>query len=125
MPAGLGATNSITDKAPGGVAQNASTSQSPLVFPTNTSNSLKDTFDTTMGRRKLNNIDLNHEYDGSQDCLEDLPDAFAPDNLDSVPTAGSLWLHKDPQRLSPPQNSGNSGSTSSQSPSTSSGDTQV
>lgn len=132
MPAGPGATihssdliqkRTLTDKAPGGVAPDASTSQPPLLFPTNTSNSIKEnTSDTTEGRRKLNNIDLNNEYDGSQDCLEDLPDTFAPDN---TPSAGSLQLHKDSQQLSPPQNSRNSGSTSSQSPSTSSGETQV
>ncbi|KAL8481186.1 hypothetical protein ACS0TY_027101 [Phlomoides rotata] len=127
IPAGLGATIHSSDliQAPGGVAPNASTSQSPSVFPTNTGNSIKEnTSDTTVGRRKLNNIDLNNEYDCSQDCLEDLPDTFAPDNLGNGPSAGSLWLHKDSQRLSPPQNSGNSGSTSSQSPSTSSGETQ-
>lgn len=103
----------------GGVVQNASTSGSPLVFTTNTSNT-----DTTR-RTQLSNIDLNNEYDGSQDCLEDLPDTFARKNLGDMSPAGPLWLYKDSQRSSPPQNSGNSGSTSSQSPSTSSGETQV
>lgn len=102
----------LTGKTEGGAVQNASTSQSPLVFRTNTINSDRENTDTR-GRTKLNNIDLNSEYDGSQDCLEGLPDA------------GPLWLDKDSQQSSPPQNSGNSGSTSSQSPSTSSGDTQV
>lgn len=116
----------LTDKAPGGVAQNASISQSPLEFPTNTSNSIKEnTSDTNIGRTKLNNIDLNYEYDGSQDCLEDPPDTFAQENLGDMSHVGPLWLYKDSQRSSPPQISGNSGSTSSQSPSTSSGEAQV
>ncbi|KAH6816799.1 hypothetical protein C2S51_021619 [Perilla frutescens var. frutescens] len=129
---GLGATvrasdltqkRTLTDNAVDGIVQNASTSHSPLVFPTNTTNSVQVNTDT-IGRTKLNNIDLNFEYDGSQDCLEDLPDNFARKNLGDRSPAGPLWLSKDSQRSSPPQTSGNSGSTSSQSPSTSSGETQ-
>lgn len=128
---GLGATvhasdltqkRTLTDKT-AGLVQNASTSQSPLVFRTNTSNSVQENMNT-IGRTKLNNIDLNNEYDDSQDCLEDNPDTYARENLGDMSPAGPLWLHKDSQQSSPPHNSGTSGSTSSQSPSTSSGDTQ-
>lgn len=105
----------LTDKTAGEVVLNASTSGDPLLFRKT---------DTT--RTQLNNIDLNNEYDGSQDCLEeDLPDPFAHKNLVDMSCAGPLWLCKDSQLPSPPQNSGNSGSTPSQSPSTSSGETQV
>lgn len=129
---GLGATvhasdltqkRTLTDKT-AALVQNASTSQSPLVFRTNTSNSVQENTNT-IGRTKLNNIDLNNEYDDSQDCLEDNPDTYARENLGDMSPAGPLWLHKDSQQSSPPHNSGTSGSTSSQSPSTSSGDTQV
>lgn len=117
-------TRVLTDKTAGEVVHNASTSGSPLLFRTNTSNSVQGKKDTT--RTQLNNIDLNNEYDGSQDCLEeDLPDPFACKNLGDMSCAGPLWLCKDSQQPSPPQNSGNSGSTPSQSPSTSSGETQV
>ncbi|XP_057810223.1 squamosa promoter-binding-like protein 1 [Salvia miltiorrhiza] len=117
-------TRALTDKTAGGVVQNASTSVSPLVFRTNASNSVQEKTDT-IRRTQVNNIDLNNEYDGSQDCLEEgLPDTCARKNLGDMSPAGPLWLYKDSQRSSPPQNSGNSGSTSSQSPSTSSGETQ-
>ncbi|XP_042050669.1 squamosa promoter-binding-like protein 1 [Salvia splendens] len=113
-------TRALTDKTAGEVVHNASTSGSPLLFRENTSNSVQGKTDNT--RTQLNNIDLNNEYDGSQDCLEE--DPFAHKNLGDMSCAGPLWLCKDSQLPSPPQNSGNSGSTPSQSPSTSSGETQ-
>ena len=68
-----------------------------------------------VGKMKLNNIDLNMVYDDSQDCGFE-----TPENIDNVP----LWL-RHPQKSSPPQTSGNSGSTATQSPSSSSGEAQV
>ncbi|CAH1454521.1 unnamed protein product [Lactuca virosa] len=62
-----------------------------------------------VGKMKLNNIDLNMVYDESQDGME------TAENIDNVP----LWL-----RGHPPQTSGNSASTATQSPSSSSGEPQ-
>ncbi|GFP83086.1 squamosa promoter-binding-like protein 12 [Phtheirospermum japonicum] len=95
-------------------SQNASVSQSALLFPTN---SIKEqASDPTVGRTKLNNIDLNDVYDGSQDCTEE----NLGNNMPAA-AAGPSWLYQDSQRSSPPQTSGNSGSTST---STSSGEAQ-
>ncbi|GER51744.1 squamosa promoter-binding protein [Striga asiatica] len=105
------------------VPNDASVSQSTSCFPTNASNSTKE-YTTTEGRTKLNNIDLNDAYDDSQDCMEERTNVNAPENLVSIPCNGPLWLYKDSQQSSPPQISRNSGSTFSQSPSTSSGETQ-
>ncbi|KAK4433831.1 Squamosa promoter-binding-like protein 1 [Sesamum alatum] len=135
MPAGLGVTipspnltfkNTVPDNAQAGVAHTGSASQqSALLFPKNASNlSTANASDTTVGRTKLNNIDLNNVYDGSQDCIEDPQDNVTPENLGNVSAAVPFWLCKDSQQSSPPHNSGNSGSTQSQSPSTSSGEAQ-
>ncbi|KAL0388942.1 UNVERIFIED_CONTAM: Squamosa promoter-binding-like protein 1 [Sesamum radiatum] len=115
----------LTDKALGEVTYSESTSQYALQFPANGSDSIKEnTLDTTIGRTKMNNFDLNYVYDGSQDCMDNLPDASASEYLGNMSPAGPLWLYKDSQRSSPPQNRRNSGSTSSHSPSTSSGEAQ-
>ncbi|KAI3505970.1 hypothetical protein L1887_28322 [Cichorium endivia] len=71
-----------------------------------------------VGKMKLNNIDLNMVYDDSQDCMEAIE---TPENIDNVP----LWLRGPPHKSSPPQTSGNSGSTATQSPSSSSGEAQT
>ncbi|XP_071692076.1 squamosa promoter-binding-like protein 1 isoform X2 [Rutidosis leptorrhynchoides] len=68
---------------------------------------------TEVGKLKLHNIDLNIVYDDSQDCNE------PNENIDNVP----LWL-RHPHKSSPPQTSGDSGSTPTQSPSSSSGEAQ-
>ncbi|XP_057468455.1 LOW QUALITY PROTEIN: squamosa promoter-binding-like protein 1 [Actinidia eriantha] len=77
-----------------------------------------------VGRMKLNDIDLNNIYDDTQDCAENMDNCGAPLNLGTGSldhtTQGTSRLSKS----SPPQTSGNSGSTSSQSPSTSSGEAQ-
>ncbi|KAL0367849.1 UNVERIFIED_CONTAM: Squamosa promoter-binding-like protein 1 [Sesamum radiatum] len=133
MPAGLGVTtpspnlkNTVRDNAQAGVSHNGSASQqSALLFPENASNLSKaNASDTTVGRTKLNNIDLNNVYDDSQDCIEDPQDNVTPENLGNVSAAVPFWLCKDLQQSSPPHNSGNSGSTQSHSPSTSSGEAQ-
>ncbi|KAK1380414.1 squamosa promoter-binding-like protein 1 [Heracleum sosnowskyi] len=66
---------------------------------------------TSVGRMKLLNIDLNSVYDDSENCMENLEHFDAPVNVVS---------HQDSHKASPPQTSGNSGSTSTQSPSSSS-----
>ncbi|KAL7144261.1 hypothetical protein ABFS83_07G000500 [Erythranthe nasuta] len=125
-PSGPGVTipaSDLTEKRTliGGVSH-ASTSESPLPFRTTSSDLFKEKdSNTRVGRTKLSNIDLNCAYDGSQDCMEDMPNTS---HLNKTSPGGSPWLCKDSQRCGPPQNSGNSASTSSQSPSTSSGEAQ-
>lgn len=74
---------------------------------------------------KLNNIDLNNVYDDSEDNVENLGRSHAPVNSGTGFLGNPLWVQQDPHKSSPPQTSGNSDSTSSQSPSTSSGEAQV
>lgn len=71
---------------------------------------------TSVGRMKLCNIDLNNAYDDTEDCMENMEHFDAPVNVAS---------HQDSHKASPPQTSGNSGSTSTQSPSSSSEEVSV
>ena len=80
---------------------------------------------TAIGRMKLNDIDLNNIYDDTQDCAENMENCGAPLNLGTGSLNHTPRGHQDCLNSSPPQTSGNSGSTSSQSPSTSSGEAQV
>ncbi|XP_073119246.1 squamosa promoter-binding-like protein 1 [Henckelia pumila] len=109
----------LADNSQGGITDNAS------ALIKKASNSIKaNASDTPAERIKLSNIDLNNVYDDSQDCMDGLEDTVAPENTGNVSPSSSFWLYKDSQNSFPTQNSGNSGSTSSQSPSTSSGDEQ-
>ncbi|KAA8527982.1 hypothetical protein F0562_035149 [Nyssa sinensis] len=111
--------------AQGGTLQTPSTSQSTILFPTKVSIPTKANVpETSLGRIKLNNIDLNNIYDDSQDSAENLERSCAPGNLGTGSLSCPLWIHQDTHKSSPPQTSGNSGSTSSQSPSSSSGEAQ-
>lgn len=103
-----------------------SPSQSTLLLPPKESILTKaNALGTKVGRTKMNNIDLNNAYDDSQDRVENLENSDGPVNLGkSIPDC-SLRVYQDPHKYSPPQASGNSGSTSSQSPSSSSGEAQV
>lgn len=85
-----------------------------------TNNNIPSKSSLTVGRMKLNNIDLNNAYDDSQDCMETMENFDTPENTDNVP----IWLRGDPHKSSPPQTSGNSGTTATQSPSSSSGEAQ-
>lgn len=76
------------------------------------------------GRIKLNDIDLNNVYDDSHDSEENLETYQAPANLGLGPLDCALLGHQDFQKSSPPRTSGNSGSTSTLSPSSSSGEAQ-
>ena len=78
-----------------------------------------------VGTMKLNDIDLNNVYDDSQDCAENMENCGAPLNLGTGSLDQTPRGYQDCLNSSPPQSSGNSGSTSSQSPSTSSGEAQV
>ncbi|PHU30407.1 hypothetical protein BC332_02500 [Capsicum chinense] len=93
-------------------------SQSPgILFPIQ-SNSQAYTpgRESTTGRSKLMDFDLNDAYVDSDDCGEDLVRSPVPE----CPS----WLQQDSHQSSPPQTSGNSDSASAQSPSSSSGDNQ-
>lgn len=68
------------------------------------------------GRIQLLEIDLNSPYDDSHDDLENLGSCHVPINP---------GIHRDSHKSSPPQTSGNSDSTFTQSPSSSSGESQV
>lgn len=109
----------------GGTLCTPSPSQSTVPFhakdmPTKGGNPLGP----TVGRIKLNNFDLNNAYDDSQDCMETVESFGAPVNLGTAAGSCPLWLRQDSHKSSPPQTSGNSGSTATQSPSSSSGEAQ-
>lgn len=78
-----------------------------------------------VGRMKLNDIDLNNVYDDSHDSGENLETYRVPANLGLGSLDCALLRHQDFQKSSPPRTSGNSGSTSTLSPSSSSGEAQV
>ncbi|KAJ8528912.1 hypothetical protein K7X08_030652 [Anisodus acutangulus] len=79
---------------------------------------------TLLAGMKLSNIDLNNSYDDSQDGIGKLhkPDATA--NLGNGSPGYPQWLPQEPHKSSPTRISGNSGSTSTLSPSNSSGEAQ-
>lgn len=74
--------------------------------------------ETTAGRNRLTNIDLNNVYNDVQDSMEN------PGNSPHQPYHPSS-VQCDSLKSSPPQTSRNSDSTSTQSPSSSSGEGQV
>ncbi|KAL5859331.1 hypothetical protein ACOSQ4_000627 [Xanthoceras sorbifolium] len=80
---------------------------------------------STAGRVKMNNFDLNDIYidsdDGTDDVVERSPN---PVNLGTSSLDCPSWIQQHSQQSSPPQTSGNSDSASAQSPSSSSGDAQ-
>ncbi|OVA16667.1 Transcription factor [Macleaya cordata] len=80
--------------------------------------------DSTAGRIKLNDFDLNSIYIDSQDCIEGLKRSETPLNLVTNSLDCPSWVQQHSHQSSPPQTSGNSDSASDQSPSSSSGDAQ-
>lgn len=80
---------------------------------------------TKVGRTKLDNIDLNNVCDDSEDYVGKVGRPHAPENSGNGLFSHPLWVQPDSYKSSPPQTSGNSDSTSSQSPSSTSGETQV
>ncbi|KAM5568552.1 hypothetical protein ABKV19_016219 [Rosa sericea] len=76
------------------------------------------------GRIQLNEIDLNNTYDDSQEYLENLGNSHVPVNPGTESHGGPFWIQRDSQKSSPPQTSGNSDSTATRSPSSSSGEAQ-
>ncbi|XP_042475626.1 squamosa promoter-binding-like protein 12 [Macadamia integrifolia] len=103
----------------GGPLQNVPPPKPTTLFPIRDSLPAKAAVtQSTNGRIKLNNIDLNNVYNDSQDCVEDL-DRSQVSGL-NCPS----WMQQDSHQSSPPQTSGNSDAVSTHSPSSSNGDAQ-
>ena len=81
--------------------------------------------ETTVGRNGLNNIDLNNVYDDVQDYVDNPRNSCPPIASGIGSVDHPSWLQCDSLKSSPPQTSRNSDSTSTQSPSSSSGEAQV
>lgn len=80
---------------------------------------------TRMERIKEFNIDLNNVYDDPEECMDPLERSDAPICVRNGSAGYPIWIQQDSDKSSPPQTSGNSGSLSTQSPSSSSGEAQV
>ncbi|ESW10549.1 hypothetical protein PHAVU_009G219200 [Phaseolus vulgaris] len=78
----------------------------------------------TVGRIGLSNIDLNSAYDDVQDYVENTRNSRPPLPSGNGSLDHPLWVQCDSLKSSPPQTSRNSDSTSTQSPSSSSGEAQ-
>ncbi|KAL9259919.1 Squamosa promoter-binding-like protein [Drosera capensis] len=97
-----------TNDTLGGLQQAA-----PAAFQrVNLANDVQNRTETASKRNKLTLIDLNKEYDGSEDIV---------DNQDNCASLDCLVREQDRLKSSPPQTSGNSDSTFARSPSSSSG----
>lgn len=79
----------------------------------------------TGGPSRLNNFDLNDVYIDSDDGLEDLERSPVAVNPRTNTVDCPSWIRQESHQSSPPPTSRNSDSASAQSPSSSSGDTQV
>ncbi|KHN09887.1 Squamosa promoter-binding-like protein 12 [Glycine soja] len=79
---------------------------------------------TTVGRIGLSNIDLNNVYDDVQDYVENTRNCRPPLPSGNGSLDHPLLVQCDSLKSSPPQTSRNSDSTSTQSPSSSSGEAQ-
>ncbi|KAH6777446.1 squamosa promoter-binding protein-like 12 [Perilla frutescens var. frutescens] len=80
--------------------------------------------ETSGGRSKLNNFDLNDIYVDSDDGMDEMERSTVPQGLEVVSIGCPSWVQQDSHQSSPPQTSGNSDSASAQSPSSSSGEDQ-
>ncbi|KAJ0092906.1 hypothetical protein Patl1_24750 [Pistacia atlantica] len=108
-----------------GSVQAPSGFQSTAMFPSRGSLSTKaNEPEATYGRSKINNFDLNYVYDDSQENGENLEKSHAPINRGTGSLYCPIWVQPDSNKSSPPHATANSDSTSSQSPSTSSGEAQ-
>ncbi|KAL6515883.1 Cysteine desulfurase mitochondrial [Orobanche gracilis] len=81
--------------------------------------------ETSAGRSKLNNFDLNNVYVDSDDGMDYVERSNVPESLGTVSIRCPSWVQQESQRSSPPHTSGNSDSASAQSPSSSTGDAQL
>ncbi|KAI7983858.1 Squamosa promoter-binding-like protein 12 [Camellia lanceoleosa] len=80
--------------------------------------------DSSAGRSRLNNFDLNDVYVDSDECTEDLERSPVVLDLRTASLECPSWVQQDSHQSSPPQTSGNSDSASAQSPSSFSGESQ-
>ncbi|XP_028054458.1 squamosa promoter-binding-like protein 1 [Camellia sinensis] len=80
--------------------------------------------DSSAGRSRLNNFDLNDVYVDSDECTEDLERSPVALDLRTASLECPSWVQQDSHQSSPPQTSGNSDSASAQSPSSFSGESQ-
>ncbi|CAN4107103.1 unnamed protein product [Withania somnifera] len=123
-------TSEVTEKRIGlrnaerGISQNPCASQPDFLccgqesLPVNTNASA-----TTSAPLKLN-IDLNNIYDDSQGDVQKLQNSGAVANPGAASSGCPPWINYDPHKSSSTRTSWNSGSTSSLSPSSSSGEAQ-
>ncbi|CAH9114911.1 unnamed protein product [Cuscuta epithymum] len=75
---------------------------------------------------KMHDIDLNDVYNDSQDCTGVVLKSSGPCQIPAnISTGYPLWVSQDPHKPSSTRTSGNTGPTSSLSPSNSSGEAQV
>lgn len=80
--------------------------------------------DSSAGRSRLNNFDLNDVYVDSDECTEDLERSPVALDLRTASLECPSLVQQDSHQSSPPQTSGNSDSASAQSPSSFSGESQ-
>ncbi|CAO2818215.1 unnamed protein product [Amaranthus hypochondriacus] len=112
-----------SQKLPNGGVSNDNALQEPEnLFPIK--NSPPGYSESTTGRMKLNNFDLNDVYIDSDDGVEDLERSPVNGNFVTGSVEFPSWARQDSYQSSPPQTSGNSDSASAQSPSSSSGEAQ-
>lgn len=106
--------------SPGGDMQPAPSQKPGIMFPVKES----PPSESTTGRMKKNNFDLNDIYVDSDDGTDDL-ERF-PVNVNFATSSPDFpsWIRHGSHQSSPPQTSGNSDSASAQSPSGSSGEAQ-
>ncbi|XP_021290234.1 squamosa promoter-binding-like protein 1 [Herrania umbratica] len=122
----LPAANVAQRRSANNDVQDGCLSGSPFKMPIPSGGSLPfraNASEATVGRFRMNNIDLNNVYDDSQDYVENLERSLVLKNPVNESLHSSVRVPES-HRSSPPQLSGNSDSTSSQSPSTSSGEAQ-
>ncbi|XWS53451.1 hypothetical protein CRYUN_Cryun10bG0002500 [Craigia yunnanensis] len=116
----------LAQRRPKNDVQDGSLSGSPSQMPIPSGGSLPfraNEPEATVGRIRMNNIDLNNVYDDSQDCVENLEKSLVLKNPVNGSLHSSVCVSKS-HKSSPPQLSENSDSTSRQSPTTSSGEAQ-
>ncbi|KAL0420180.1 UNVERIFIED_CONTAM: Squamosa promoter-binding-like protein 1 [Sesamum radiatum] len=111
------------DEMPRKVGDLQASSQRPgIVLHTQATSQIYDQGrETSGGRSKLNNFDLNDIYVDSDDGMDDIERSTVPQGLG---IGCSSWAQQESHQSSPPQTSGNSDSASAQSPSSSSGEAQ-
>ncbi|XP_011079486.1 squamosa promoter-binding-like protein 1 [Sesamum indicum] len=111
------------DEMPRKIGDLQASSQRPgIVLHTQATSQIYDQGrETSGGRSKLNNFDLNDIYVDSDDGMDDIERSTVPQGLGiGCPS----WAQQESHQSSPPQTSGNSDSASAQSPSSSSGEAQ-